>query len=225
MGKDNQPKDRQKARDLRRRTAVRQAYARVLIVCEGEKTEPQYLNEIRTQLRLATAHVQVQPGGFGTEPQRLVGYAEHLVRKGDRALGVEPGAFDHVYVVFDRDEHQTYHQALEMTRALDGRLRNDEHRAIAMEAVVSVPCFELWLLLHFDDVRAPLHRDETLERLKRHLPGYAKGQGGHWFTTKDRLESATKRAAARAAATNAYDGHEPYTDMHRLVQVLLRLKN
>lgn len=47
MGKDNQPKHRQAARDLKRRAAVRQPYERLLIVCEGEKTEPQYLREIQ----------------------------------------------------------------------------------------------------------------------------------------------------------------------------------
>lgn len=47
MGKDNQAKHRQAARDLKRRAAVRQTYERLLIVCEGEKTEPQYLCEIQ----------------------------------------------------------------------------------------------------------------------------------------------------------------------------------
>ena len=89
MGKDNQPKHRQKERDLRRRAAIRQPYQRLLIVCEGEKTEPQYLDEIRQELRLATAHVQVRPSGFGTEPLQVVEYAEHLFRHGDRAGGIE----------------------------------------------------------------------------------------------------------------------------------------
>jgi hypothetical protein len=86
MGKDDQPKHRQKERDLRRRAAIRQPYERLLIVCEGEKTEPQYLDEIRQERRLATAHVQVRPSAFGTEPLQVVEYAEHLFRHGDRAF-------------------------------------------------------------------------------------------------------------------------------------------
>jgi hypothetical protein len=225
MGKDNQPKDRQKARNLRRRAAVRQPYQRLLIVSEGSKTEPQYLNEIRIELRLSTAHVQVQPGGFGTEPLGLVEYAEHLFIHGDRTLGIEPRAFDQVFVVFDRDDHATYHAALAKAAATDGRLTNDEHKRIRVEAIASVPCFELWLLLHFVDVQAPLHRNEVYEMLTQHLPGYAKGQGGHWAATKDRREIAVQRAAARAAATNTHDGNEPFTDMHRLVDLLIHLKN
>lgn len=225
MGKDNQPKHRQQARDLRRRAAVRQPYERLLIVSEGSKTEPQYLNEIRTELRLSTAHVQVQSGGFGTDPLSLVGYAEHLFRKGDRALGIEAGTFDRVSIVFDRDDHTTYHAALAKATALNGSLTNDEHKRIPVEAVASVPCFELWLLLHFVDVSAPLHRNEVYERLGQHLLGYAKGQGGHWAATKDRLDVATQRAEARAAATSEHNGIEPFSGMHRLVNRLLHLKN
>ena len=203
---------------------MRQPYRRVLIVTEGEKTEPQYLDEIRTELRLSTAHVQVQPGGFGTEPQLLVEYAEHLFRHGERPRGVEPLAFDHVYVVFDRDDHLTYHQALSTVDRLNGQLLNDERVRVPVEAIVSVPCFELWLLLHFVDVQAPIHRDEVYERLKQFLPGYEKGEGGRWATTKGLLVVANGRALARAQATSAFDGHETYTDMHRLVGVLTRLK-
>lgn len=225
MGQDNQPKHRQKARDLRRRAAVRQAFERLLIVCEGEKTEPQYLEELRAERRLSTAHVQVQPARFGTEPIQVVAFAEHLFRTGDRALGIEAQAFDRVIVVFDRDDHQTYHKALAKVQALNGSLTNDEKRRIPVEAAASVPCFELWLLLHFEDIQAPIHRDEVYQRLKQYLSGYDKGQGGHWAATKERLAVATGRAEARAAVTSVQNGHETYTDMHKLVQTLVHLKD
>jgi len=61
MGKNGQPKHRQAARELLRRKAQRQPAERLLIVCEGSKTEPLYLGEIRQQLRLPAANVQVQP--------------------------------------------------------------------------------------------------------------------------------------------------------------------
>ncbi|MBN9277772.1 MAG: RloB domain-containing protein [Hyphomicrobium sp.] len=43
-----------------------------------------------------------------------------------------------------------------MTRAeqLDNTLRNDEKKLVRFFAVPSVPCFELWLLLHFENVLA-----------------------------------------------------------------------
>jgi len=225
MGRDNQPKHRQQARDLHRRAAVRQAYERLLIVCEGEKTEPQYLGEICEEKRLSTAHVHVQQGGFGTEPVQVVEFAEHLFRNGDRARRIDAGAFDRVLAVFDRDEHHSYTQALAKAAALNGRLMNDERRRVTFEAIASVPCFELWLLLHFEDVQAPLHRDEVYDRVRTHLAGYDKAQAGHWGRTKPLLDAAMQRAAARAEATTAHDGVEPYTDMGRLVSMLLTLKD
>lgn len=224
MGQDNQPKHRQQARDLRRRAAVRQAYERLLIVCEGEKTEPQYLTEICREKRLSTAHVHVQPSGFGTEPLQVVEFADQLFRQGDRARGIEARAFDRVFAVFDRDEHRSYHQALDKVAALNGRLINDERKKVPVQAIASVPCFELWLLLHFEPIQAPLQRGEVYDRLRVHLGGYDKGQPGNWARTRDSLEIATQRAETCAAATTVHDGNEPYTDMGGLVAALLGLK-
>lgn len=225
MGRDNQPKHRQKARDLHRRAAVRQPCERLLIVCEGEKTEPLYLNEIRVEKRLPTAHVHVQSGDYGTAPDQIVEFAENLFHNGDRAAHIEARAFDRVFIVFDRDQHHSYHQALARIARLSDRLINDERKRVPLQAIASVPCFELWLLLHFEDVQAPLHRNEVYDRLRVHLPAYDKGQPGHWACTKAYLEAATQRATARSAVTNAHDGTEPYTDMNHLVNTLLTLKN
>ncbi len=225
MSKDKQPKHRQAARELRRRVAQRKPADRVLIVCEGAKTEPLYFGEIRQALRLPTANVQVQPAAYGTEPLQVVSYAEALFLSGDRALGIAPRSFDRVVTVFDRDEHRTYHDALERVAALGGRMRSDENQRVPVEAVASVPCFELWLLLHFEDVRAPLHRDDALRRLRVHLPGYAKGQGGQWAATQARLDVASLRAEKLAAVASAFDGEQPFTGMHTLVRRLKQLKD
>lgn len=225
MGQDNQPKHRQVARDLKRRAAVRQPYDRLLIVCEGEKTEPQYLRDIQRELRLATAHVQVLSSPYGTAPLQVVEYAERLFLKGDRDKSIEPGSFDRIAVVFDRDEHHTYHAALVKAAALHGRLKNDAGERVPFDVIASVPCFELWLLLHFEDVLAPLSPREAGERLRVHLPAYEKGQGGHWAATKNRREVATERATLLAAAATAHDGTEPYTAMHELVSRLVHLKD
>lgn len=225
MGKDNQPKHRQAARDLKRRAAVRQPYERLLIVCEGEKTEPQYLREIQQAFRLRTAHVQVLHSPFGTEPQRVLAYALTAFKDGDRERGLHPRAFDRVIAVFDRDQHETYHAAVAHAVAQNGKLRNDDGAAVPVEAVASVPCFELWLLLHFENVHAPLHRHEALARLKAHLPGYEKGAGGLWAATQGRLDAATERALRLAQATTAHDGTRPYTAMHELVSRLVHLKD
>lgn len=225
MGRGHQPKHRQAARDLKRRAAVRQPYERLLIVCEGEKTEPQYLREIQQAFRLATAHVQVLHSQFGTEPHQVLDYALSIFKMGDRARNLPPKCFDRIAVVFDRDEHKTYHEALAKAAAQSGKLKNDNGEVVPLDVVASVPCFELWLLLHFEDVHAPLHRHEALVRLKSHLPGYEKGSAGHWAATQALCGGATQRAERLAATTTAHDGTQPYTALHELVSRLMHLKD
>ncbi len=224
MGRDNQPKNRQRARDLHRRAAKRAPFERLLIICEGEKTEPLYLDEIRRTYRLSTAHVQVWPSADGTDSLQVVEYAERLFLTGDRAKAIEPTSFDRVIAVFDRDDHAGYTQALGKAKALNLKHRNDDGEAVPFQAIASVPCFELWLLLHFEDVLAPMDRNEVYKRLRVHLPAYEKGQGGHFSSTRDMLDTATARASALSAKTTAYNGSDPYTDVQNLVSMLITLK-
>lgn len=223
MGRDNQAKDRQLRRKATKE-ARRASYARILIVTEGSKTEPLYLEEIRAAHQLHSANVEVQPGQLGTAPIQVVRYAQHLFEEGDLYKGIRPKSFDQVYAVFDRDDHDSYFNALSLAKSLDGKLRNDDRQVVRFKAITSVPSFELWLLLHYEDIQAPIHRDEVMARLKQHIPDYEKGAGGGFSTTRDRLETATQRAQALAVQFNAYTDPEPYTALHELVTMLTTLR-
>lgn len=223
MGRDNQPRDRQLARKVRKE-ASRASYARILIVTEGSRTEPLYLEEIRAAHQLHSANVAVQPALLGTAPIQVVKYAQKLFEAGDLHRGIRPRSFDHVYVVFDRDDHESYFNALNLAGALDGRLRNDNREPVGFQAVASVPSFELWLLLHFEEVRAPIHRDEVMQRLRQHLPGYEKGAGGSFALTRERRQEAARRAEALAETFNAFTAPEPFTGMAELVTRLTTLR-
>ncbi len=168
--------------------------------------------------------MQVQHSQYGTSPIRIVEYAEHLFVNGDEEKSIQPRAFEQVYVVFDRDDHETYHNALAKAAALKGKLLNDLEQAVKFEPIASVPCFELWLLLHFEDVQAPLHRIEVYQRLRQYLPNYDKGQAGHHAQTRPNLADASKRAEHLAKLTTAHNGVEPYTEMHRVVHLLTTLR-
>lgn len=223
MGRDNQPKERQ----LRRRLVhegQRERYARILIVTEGSRTEPLYLEEIRAIHRLHSANVAVQPGRLGTAPLQVVEYAKYLFEKGDHQLGIRPRQFDRVYAVFDRDQHDSYFDALGLVQSLDGRLLNDEKIRVPFKAVVSIPCFELWLLLHFQEVHAPMHRTEVMDRLRLHMPAYAKGSKGVFAQTQARWDVAKRRAQDLASRFNAHTDPEPYTGWHDLVEGLITLR-
>lgn len=223
MGRDNQPKARQLARREQKESRCA-AYARILIVSEGSKTEPLYFEDIRAAYQLHSANVEVQPSQLGTAPIQVVRYARQLFEKGDLHKGIRPKNFDHVYAVFDRDDHGSYFDALNLAASLDGKLRNDAKQSVSFKAIASVPSFELWLLLHYEDIQHPLHRDDVMQRLKQHIPGYEKGTGGAFATTRDRMDTATQRAQALATKFNAYTAPEPYTGISDLVTLLITLR-
>ena len=90
---------------LRRKGPKREPYDRVLILCEGSKTEPSYFRSLVDWYRLSTANVVIT--GSGSDPSSLVNKAKSLrdkeKRRGDQ--------YDAVYCVFDRDQHTHFNAA------------------------------------------------------------------------------------------------------------------
>lgn len=223
MGRDNSANKRQRMQ-LERKQGRRASYDRILIVSEGRKTEPNYFREIRARYRLQTANVEVQPSGLGTEPLQVVQYAKWLFENGDRRKQIQPRAFEQVYAVFDRDDHHTYFEALQLAESLNGKLKNDGKQAVSFRAIASVPCFEFWLLLHFENIQNALHRNEVMHRIKHSMPGYEKGVEDAFAKTASRLDIATQRAEILAQQYSANDAPEPYTAVHELVILLTCLR-
>jgi hypothetical protein len=126
-----------KADSFKRKKPDRKPQALVLIICEGEKTERQYLRELCNDLRLSGASVIITPSHRGTDPMSVVTYAIDRHKTEDEI-------YDRVYCVFDRDTHANYDQALALLNASPFAKKGILH------AITSVPCFEIWVLLHFD---------------------------------------------------------------------------
>jgi hypothetical protein len=207
-----------RAKDLARRKSSRAPYDRVLIVCEGSKTEPNYLRELIDCLKLSSANVEVD-GDSGSSPISVVQHAKRRYRE-EQAKG---DAFDRVFCVFDKDTHTTYAEAM---RALSG-LRS---RGV-FQSTPSVPCFEYWLLLHFTYTTRPYNSsggrsacDCLIGELRNYMHGYSKGDRGIFRQVMDQTDQAiafSKRAvkAAEKAGTD-----NPTTRMHELVEYLKQLK-
>lgn len=201
---------------LARKKGKRPPYLRVLIVCEGAKTEPCYFDDIRKQNRVPTAHIRVIHAD-GTQPRQVVDFAEKTFR--------ETREYDWVYAVFDRDDHATYADAINQAAELDGKLRNDERRPVRFVAVPSVPCFELWLLLHFADIQAFHHRNRIISLLRTCIPDYQKGTENIYAMTEPLLAEAVGRAQRLVARFAPIPGNDPYTRVHEVVQRLRSIRS
>jgi hypothetical protein len=215
LARDNHPRDRQAAK-LKRKQGTRPPYDRVLIVCEGEKTEPNYFDEIRVQLRIPTAHVQIMPSALGTQPRQVVDYA---VEK----FG-ESREFDIVYAVFDRDDHDTYHDGLAQAGRLNETLKNDEKKKVPFFAVPSIPCFELWVLIHFIEIHAFADRHTIIGRLKTYIADYEKGRRGVFALTASNLNVAMERAVRLREQFSRHNDEDLYTSIDEVVTKLLSLR-
>ena len=197
---------------LQRRSPAREPYDRVLIVCEGEKSEPTYFQAMVNHRRLSTANVVIV--GVGSDPRLLVVKAKRLKTREQR-IGEQ---YDEVYCVFDRDEHAYFDTASGNARDAGIRLAR------------SWPCFEYWLVVHFVYHRrlyGPSGNRTASQNcvidLKKHLPGYTKSGAGVYGVLEDRLETA-KANAKRALADAKETGRpNPSTEVHRLVAYLQAL--
>jgi len=204
-------------RSLRRKRAKRSPYDMVLIVCEGEKTEPNYIKALIDDFRLNTANVVVANNIAGSSPRAIVDFALHEYGK--------EREYDRVYCVFDKDRHATYENALDKIRR--ARLSNS-HSIIAIN---SVPCFELWLLLHFVyttkqyGARPGSICAKVISDLKRYIPNYAKGNIDIYKVTKDKIGIAIDNSRNVIMYCEAGGTDMPSTKMHDLVVYLMGLKS
>lgn len=225
MGTDNlHHKRKPKSVDeSRRRKPVRASYDKVLIVCEGSKAEPLYFQELVDHYEIHSANVRIS-GDCGSDPVSVVKHGIQLYQAEKQSAS---GPFDRVYCVFDRDAHANYRQANEIVGGVKPKG--------VFFATPSVPCFEYWLLLHFDYTTAPFSAvggtsscAAALEKLNSDWPEYAKGRAGTFLHTlnlrNDELGYAKANAgrALRAAGENHTDN--PSTHVHELVDYLQGIK-
>lgn len=226
----------------RRGARFRSFRGKILIVTEDTKSSVGYFEEIRVEHRIPEQNVRVIPGS-GSDPDRVVRTAEALLREESRA-GTR--AVDRVFVVIDRDSHATYDPAITLLRQLNeaaasgGTQRvkgwkppDDKPERERFELVLSDPCFELWLLLHFTPWNSPFSASgsnsicgSVANELKKsgRLPDYDKGKRGWWAKTKYKYKSegkpnafAANEASAQAERTN------PSTTVYEVVEAILEI--
>lgn len=180
---------------------------RLLVVCEGEVTEPEYLRGFTAACRNPRVHLVVDRE-HGV-PWSLVRVAKERKRAAEEEAvrtGDENRRYDEVWCVFDIDSHPNITDAVQMAR--------DNGILLA----ISNPCFELWLVLHFRESPGARHRHDVQRMLRDYLPGYDKGVD--FADLQAGYEAAVERAAHldRDADDMAEAGRNPTTGVYRLTE-------
>ncbi len=145
MGSDELFKKR-KAKDLDRKIGLEREYKNsMLIVCEGEKTEPNYFKSF------PVSGVKVEVKGTGSSNITLVNNAIEIWKD----YAKEDKYFEVLWCVFDRDEFplKNYNQAFSAIKNEQKRLNESYeervNRDIKIKIAYSNQAFELWYLLHY----------------------------------------------------------------------------
>lgn len=193
---------------FRRKAGLRAPRSITLIVCEGE-TEQLYFQAARLHFGLTNAEVMIADNATDSAPISVVKLAEAKCR--------EPGGYDKVFCVFDRDTHESFALARDRVTELRTRAENP----LPIDDVVSIPCFEVWVLLHFERSDAPFNRcADVVTRIKqKHIAGYRKTDESIARDLMTRLSIALANGvwlAGRAQGIN----RNPYTAVHTLLQYL-----
>ena len=144
--------------DLSRRQGVREIKQSFLIVCEGEKTEPDYFKAFR--MTAAT----VKAVGQAMNTMTLVSKAISI-READQK---RKKVYDQCWVVFDKDDFP----AKDLNQAIQFAENNGFRVAYSNQA------FEYWFLLHYNLYTGAIHRNQYKDMLTK-LTGipYSKSEG------------------------------------------------
>ena len=173
------------SRRFKRRESTRPIANKILIVCEGSKTEPQYFHAIRQRWRLATLQVLIVPSQGKTDPCNLVELAIEKRQELEDDDRWEKG--DRAWVAFDGDEH--------IEKSLDAWNKAlSKARGQKIELAITNPCFEFWYLLHFQDHFSQITSKKAKALLNKYLPDYDKAKCYYPET----LEALTQFAIQRA---------------------------
>jgi hypothetical protein len=183
---------------------------RALVLCEDAVSSLTYLREAARHFH-AYADVHVAHCGK-TDP---LGIVSEAVRR--------RGGFDNVYCAIDRDNHnkKNFDEAVDLARAKGVNL------------IVSYPCYEFWLLLHFKKSRtshASVGKSSAADRLIKTLlkqegmGDYEKGScEGLFERLRERLDPAIENARW-ALDESMKDGNlDPSTRLHELIEEFRRM--
>lgn len=168
---------------LKRRPARLESRPTILVICEGEKTEPDYLNRFRLEQRNGLVHLEIIDGAG--VPKTIVERAVALKRAAEanaRKNRHDFERYDEVWCVFDVDDHP-----------IDEALVQARDNGI--NVAISNPCFELWIYLHLQAQTAEIHRHALQSCCKRLLAGFEKAIDAKQFAV---LMPAYAEAVARA---------------------------
>ena len=205
-------------RELRRKKPIYAPKECTLIVCEGAATEPNYFDGFWRRLRIPWSLVDVEVVGEGAVPLTVVGRADSRRKQRQKEAGrSQVVEYDRVWCVVDVEAPRPHEKLSEaLCKARDLRI----------DVALSNPCFEFWLLLHFEYTGKYFTGKTVCRALKRHIPDYSKGQNiinAVYDLTEDAIRNAELIIRAQHHDPDDLTECNPSTHVHLLVKHLQKM--
>lgn len=123
----------------RKRTNVTRSPV-VLIITEGTKSEVDYFRRVRNCLKIPRSKVKII-SSKRSDPTYVINTAKTKLIEYEYKIQT-------IFCVFDRDNHKKYDDAIAAINQLNNQSTKN---FLEIVPAISVPCFELWYLLHVTD--------------------------------------------------------------------------
>lgn len=225
MGSDDlfHKKRERSTNDLKRNVGSRKNPAklsqlRILIVCEDSKSSAFYLEELaKKDLNLDA--VKIEGKRCGSAPSSVLNWAreEYASSVKDR------NKYDRVYCVFDRDQHHCFDATVHAISTL--KPKN------TFFAITTTPCFEFWLLLHFQFTSKSYSATQNKSPcdianvdLKAEWANYGKSKRDIYTHVKEKTADAITNAKQLVTYNINSGSTNPQTNMHELIEYLQSIK-
>lgn len=214
-------KRERKSSDFKRKTSspnnpVKQIQTRVLIVCEDSKSSVFYLEEIKKDFDLKALVIRGKE--CGSAPSSVLAYAEKVFSESKN----EP--YDRIYCVFDRDTHDCYEVTISKINQLQALKK-------PFFAITTTPCFEFWLLLHFQYTSKSYCATQNKSScdianvdLKTEWADYEKTKRDIYAHVRERTADAIANAKQLVLHNISSASTNPQTNMHELIEYLQSIK-
>jgi hypothetical protein len=104
-------------------------------------------------------------------------------------------------------------------------MKNASGHMLTIHMIASRPCFEFWLLLHFEYAARPFPTAASvIDILERHLTDYDKSDRLIFPKVRVGLERAVGNARRLKTELAAIGAQTPDTDMANLIEILMALR-
>lgn len=162
MGSDNIFHFKKRGTLSRKAKRLKEYRNSILIICEGEKTEPYYFKSF------PASTVNVRTIGTGKNTVSLITEATNLWKD----FAKEGFIYERLWCVFDKDDFpaQNYNKAFETIKneqkKLNRTYKKKTGREIKINIAYSNEAFELWYLLHYIYFDTKISRSKYILKLK-----------------------------------------------------------